>query len=127
GAVPAIVGSVIAGAVINCTYTVTSGPVAWAALNVLHGAIGGVPWGVSEIWRNVVGEEKRRGRVMGVYAALVALGLALGPLVLQVVGVYGPAPFLTSAALALLVAVPLRPYGKTAPRIEPAPDSGYMM
>ena len=46
---------------------------------------------VSEIWMNVVVEEKRRGRVMGLYAMLVATGLALGPLVLQVTGVYGPA------------------------------------
>jgi len=117
---------VIVGAVINCTYTVTSGPVAWAALNVLHGAIGGVPWVVSEIWMNVVVEEKRRGRVMAIYAMLVALGLALGPFVLQVVGVYGPKPFLTCAALALLVAVPLLPYWKTAPRIEHTADSNYM-
>ena len=35
--------------------------------------------------------------------------MALGPLVLQVVGVYGPVPFLTGAALSLLVAVPLLP------------------
>ncbi len=74
---------------------------------------------------NVVVEEKRRGRVMGLYAMLVALGLALGPFVLQVVGVYGPMPFLTSAALALLVALPLLPFWKTAPHIEHAADSGY--
>jgi MFS family permease len=117
GAVPAIVGAVFAGALINCAYTVTSGPVAWAALNFLHGAIGGVPWVVSEIWMNVVVEENRRGRVMGIYAALVALGLALGPLVLQAVGVYGPTPFLTGAALSLLVALPLLPYWRSAPRI----------
>ena len=39
-----------------------------------------------------------------VYSAMVALGIALGPMVLQVVGVYGPMPFLTGAALSLLVA-----------------------
>jgi MFS family permease len=81
--------------------------VAWAVLNFLHGAIGGVPWVVSEIWMNVVVEENRRGRVMGLSSALVAVGMALGPIVLQVVGVYGPVPFLTGAALSLLVAVPV--------------------
>jgi MFS family permease len=45
---------------------------------------------------------------------------------LQVVGVYGPRPFLVCAALALLVAVPLVPHWKTAPRIEHTADSGYM-
>ena len=93
---------------------------------MLHGVTGGVPWVVSEIWMNVVVEEKRRGRVMAVYSMLVALGLALGPFVLQIVGVYGPKPFITCAVLALLVALPLLPYWKTAPKIEHAEDSGYL-
>ena len=125
GAVPAIVGSVVIGALINCAFTVTSGPVAWAVLSFLHGVIGGVPWVVSEIWMNVVVEEHRRGRVMGIYAALVALGLALGPLVLQAVGVYGPTPFLTGAGLSLLVAIPLLPYWRAAPRIRIDGSSGF--
>jgi len=125
GAVPFIIAAVLAGSAITVAYTLTDGVIAWFVLTLLHGAVGGVPWVVSEIWMNVVVEEKRRGRVMGVYAMLVALGLALGPLVLQVVGVYGPAPFLTCAALALLVAVPLLPYWKTAPQIEHPADSGY--
>jgi MFS family permease len=125
GAVPFIIAAVVGGSAITVAYTLTDSVIAWFVLTLLHGAVGGVPWVVSEIWMNVVVEEKRRGRVMGVYAMLVALGLALGPFVLQVVGVYGPAPFLTCAALALLVAVPLLPYWKTAPQIVHAADSGY--
>lgn len=125
GAVPAIVGSVVIGALINVAYTVTSGPLVWAILNFLHGALGGVPWVVSEIWMNVVVEEKRRGRVMALYSAMVALGMALGPLVLQIVGVYGPLPFLTGAGLSLLVAMPLLPYWNGAPRIRIDKSSGF--
>ncbi|HEX9558431.1 MAG TPA: MFS transporter [Reyranella sp.] len=125
GAVPFIIAAVLAGSAITVAYTLTDSVIAWFVLTFLHGVVGGVPWVVSEIWMNVVVEEKHRGRVMGVYAMLVAFGLALGPFVLQVVGVYGPAPFLTSAALALLVAVPLLPYWKTAPQIEHPADSGY--
>jgi len=123
--VPAIVGAVVIGAILNASYTLTSGPIAWGILTFLHGVIGGVPWVVSEIWMNVVVEEKRRGRVMGIYSGLVALGMALGPLVLQVVGVYGPVPFLTGAALSLLVAVPLLPHWNTAPRIRVDAASGF--
>jgi MFS family permease len=125
GTVPFILASVVAGSALTVAYTLTEGPIAWFVLTFLHGAVGGVPWVVSEIWMNVVVEEKRRGRVMGLYAMLVALGLALGPFVLQVVGVYGPAPFLTCAVLALLVALPLLPFWKTAPQIEHTADSGY--
>ena len=125
GAVPAIIGSVVLGSLITVAYTVTSGPVAWFVLSFLHGVVGGVPWVISEIWMNVVVEESRRGRVMGIYAMLMALGMALGPLVLQVVGVYGAAPFLTCAALALIVCLPLLPFWKTAPAIEHHLDSGF--
>jgi MFS family permease len=126
GAARAIISAVALGSLILVGYTVTSGPVPWAILSFLHGAVGGVPWVVSEIWMNVVVEEERRGRVMGVYAMMVALGMALGPVVLQVVGVYGSLPFLTSAALALLVAVPLLPYWRTAPPIADERGSGYL-
>src|SRR5258707_11951716 len=124
GAVPFILVSVVAGSALTVAYTLTASPVAWFVLTLLHGAVSGVPWVVSEIWMNVVVEESRRGRVMGIYATMVALGMALGPFVLQLVGVYGPAPFLTSAALALLV---MLPYWKKAPVIEHAADSGYMV
>ena len=126
GAARAIILAVVAGSAITLAYTVTSGPIAWAVLSFLHGAVGGVPWVVSEIWMNVVVEEKRRGRVMAIYAMMVALGMALGPLVLQVVGVYGPTPFVACAALALLVAVPLLPYWSSAPRITHERNSGYL-
>ena len=125
GAAPSIIVAVVAGSLITVAYTVTSGPLAWFVLSFLHGVVGGVPWVVSEIWMNVVVEEKRRGRVMAVYGTMVALGMALGPFVLQVTGVYGPVPFLTCAALALLVAVPLLPYWKSSPEIVHSSDSGF--
>ena len=90
GAVPLIVGAVVTGSAITVAYTLTDSVAIWFVLTLLHGVTGGIPWVVSEIWMNVVVEEKRRGRVMAVYSMLVALGLALGPFVLQIVGVYGP-------------------------------------
>jgi len=126
GAARAIILAVVIGSAITLAYTVTSGPLAWGILSFLHGVFGGIPWVVSEIWMNVVVEEKRRGRVMAIYAMMVALGMALGPLVLQVVGVYGPMPFVVCAALALLVAVPLLPYWSSAPRITHERNSGYL-
>src|SRR5471030_3178868 len=125
GAVPIIVAAVVAGAIVNTAYTLTSGPVAWGILTFLHGVVGGVPWVVSEIWLNTVVDESRRGRVMGIYGMMVAIGLALGPLSLQVTGVYGPVPFLVAAIFGLLVAVPVLPYWRTAPRIRYSADSNF--
>ena len=126
GAVPFIVGAVVGGSLLTVAYTLTDDIVAWFFITLLHGVMGGIPWVVSEIWMNVVVEENRRGRVMATYAILVALGLALGPFLLQVVGVYGSRPFLVCAGLALLVALPLLPYWRSAPAIEDAADSGYL-
>jgi MFS family permease len=125
GTVPLIVSAVVVGAAVSVAYTLTSDPKIWFLLNLTHGAVDGVPWVLSEIWINIVVDERRRSRAMAIYAILIAGGMALGPLVLQVVGVYGPLPFLTCAAIALLIAVPLLPHWKTAPPIGPEPGSGF--
>ena len=69
GAVPLILAAVVAGSLCTVGYTLNTHPVAWFALTFVHGAVGGVPWVVSEIWMNLVVEERRRGRVMAIYAA----------------------------------------------------------
>lgn len=126
GTVPLIVGAVIVGSAVSVAYTLTSDPIVWFVLNLTHGAVDGVPWVLSEIWINIVVEERRRGRAMAIYAILIAAGMALGPFVLQVVGVYGPLPFLTCALIALLIAMPLLPYWNVAPAIAPEPGSGFV-
>ena len=126
GTVPLMVVTVVVGAAVSVGYTLISNPYAWFALNLTHGAVDGVPWVLSEIWINMVVDERRRGRAMAVYAILIAAGMALGPFVLQIVGVYGAVPFLTCAAIALLIAVPLLPYWKSAPAIAPEPRSGFL-
>ena len=97
----------------------------WFVLSLLSGVVGGVPWVVSEIWINLVVEEGRRGRAVAVYSTLIALGLAAGPLVLQLVGVYGPRPFLVNAALGLLVILPLLRGWRLAPPIRPMGRGGF--
>lgn len=126
GTVPLMVVAVVVGAAVSVAYTLTSHPVVWFGLNLVHGAVDGVPWVLSEIWINMAVEERHRSRAMAIYAILIAGGMALGPFVLQVVGVYGPVPFLTCAAIALLIAVPLLPYWKRAPRIAPEAGSGFV-
>lgn len=90
----------------------------WSALRFVQGAAVGIPWLVTEIWINLVVEERNRARALAIYATLIAGGLAVGPLVLQVVGVAGPAPFIACAVLTLAVGLPLLA-ARGAPRIEP--------
>lgn len=125
GAVRLICATVAMNAAITVVYAFTENVALWFCLSLLSGVIGGVPWVLSEIWINLVVDERRRGRAVAVYSTLVALGLATGPAILQLVGVYGPRPFLANAALGLLIILPLLPSWRTAPAIEPTADGGF--
>ncbi len=125
GAVPLVCGALAASAVLAVAFAYTTSLPLWFVLSFLMGMVGGVPWVVSEIWINLVVDEERRGRAVAIYVALMATGMAAGPLALQLVGVYGPRPFLACAALALLVALPLLASWNSAPAIQPTKEGGF--
>ena len=125
GAVPMICLGTLLNAAISVAFAYTEGVALWFGLCLLSGVVGSVAWVVSEIWINLVAEEKQRGRVVAIYSTLVALGLATGPLVLQLVGVYGPRPFLLNAALGVLVVLPLMLTWRQAPHIRPVGHGGF--
>jgi MFS family permease len=122
GVLPTIWASLALNAAFSLVFALTDNLALWFVLRFASGAITGVPWLLTEIWINLVVEEKRRARALALYATLIAAGLAAGPLILQFVGAYGPAPFIACAVLALLVATPLAFAGGSAPRI--APEEG---
>src|SRR5262245_33272245 len=125
GAVPIICLGTLLNAAISVVFAYTEGVALWFVLCLLSGTVGSVGWVVSEIWINLVVEESRRGRAVAVYSTLVALGLAAGPIVLQLVGVYGPRPFLLNAALSVLVILPLLLTWRQAPHIRPIGRAGF--
>jgi MFS family permease len=80
---------------------------AWFALRlVFHGCIN-VAFILSEFWINTLAPENRRGLVMGVYATVLSLGFAVGPLVLGLVGSEGFAPFLVGTLVMGLATLPV--------------------
>jgi MFS family permease len=125
GAVRLVCVALLASAAIAVTFAYTQSLALWFALSFLLGMVGGVPWVVSEIWINLVVDEARRGRAVAIYAGLMACGMAIGPIALQAIGVYGPHPFLACAAMAVLVALPLLPSWNRAPRIAPTREGGF--
>lgn len=126
GAVPLICVAQTVSAVIFVIYAYNFDLALWFIVSVIGGMTGVVPWVVSEIWINLVIDEGRRGRAVAVYATLLAVGLAIGPLILQVVGVLGPHPFLVTAAISLLIAVFLAPSWRVAPAIDTRKKGGFM-
>ena len=68
--------------------------VAWFPLRVAIGLAIGPLFVLSETWLIALSPPQRRGRILGIYTAVVSAGFAAGPLSLMVVGTEGWPPFL---------------------------------
>ena len=80
---------------------------AWFFLGIFLGAMTNCMLVTSETWINEIVDDANRGRLMGLYNALLAATVAMGPLVIPAVGIQGWAPFLVGACFIALAALPL--------------------
>ena len=87
----------------------------WFLLRFITGAAGAIPWVVSETWLNMVATERDRGRIMGIYATVMAAGFAIGPAIIGAVGAEGWLPFLIVALAVALSILPILLARKLAP------------
>ncbi|TDH39132.1 MFS transporter [Pseudohoeflea suaedae] len=79
----------------------------WFPLRIVfHGAVT-MLFILSEFWINTAAPPSRRGFVLGIYAAVLSLGFAAGPLIFSILGSDGIAPFLVGAVIILMAAVPV--------------------
>jgi MFS family permease len=74
-------------------------PTLWFFLRLAFGAATAVVFIVSEAAINALVEDHRRGRVLGLYGTMFAIGYAAGPLIIAAVGSEGLAPFLIGATV----------------------------
>jgi MFS family permease len=84
---------------------------AWFVLRFLVGVVIDPLYVLSEVWMLSLAPPSRRGRLMGIYTAIIGAGFAAGPFSLMLVGTTGWAPFaigitafLTCAACLSIVA-----------------------
>lgn len=73
---------------------------------VFHGALG-VAFVLSEFWIATLARPERRGFIMGIYATVLSLGFAVGPLILKGVGSQGFVPFAIGAAVIAAATIPV--------------------
>ncbi|WP_339669791.1 MFS transporter [Dasania marina] len=64
-------------------------------------------WVISETCINALAESHNRGKIMGLYGCFFAVGFALGPIILTLVGSEGLLPFYIAIAIILVSAIPL--------------------
>ncbi len=79
----------------------------WIALRFALSIGIALPWLVGETWINTVSTEGIRGRVIALYAIAFFAGFASGPMILDVVGNTGLAPFLAGALVSAGAGLPI--------------------
>lgn len=101
-----VIASLVASALILCTFPFVTMIWLWFPLRLLLGVSAEVLLVLSETWANELSDEKTRGRTMAAYMASLSLGFAGGPAILSVVGT-GSIAYFIGAAIALLAIIPI--------------------
>ena len=99
--------SVVSSLVLFLLLPVFQNVYAWFPIRFLLGCSNAFLWIAGEAWVNELAVEKSRGRIVGLYSSALAAGFALGPVLLAETGTVGWLPFIVSAAMIALSAVPL--------------------
>lgn len=79
----------------------------WYPLRFIFSVGGAGVFAASEIWINGLVPDRVRGKMLGIYATCLALGFALGPLIIARTGYEGFVPFAAGAAVFGAAAIPL--------------------
>ncbi len=106
GAAPAMRLGLVTAALLLVVFPLWIDPTFWFVLRLVFGAATAVVFVVSEAAINALVEDHRRGRVLGLYGTMFAVGYAAGPLILAVIGSDGYAPFLIGTAILTVGIVP---------------------
>ncbi len=89
----------------------------WFALRFVYGMGGGALFILSETWINQIVTDAQRGRVLGLYVTILSLGIAVGPILLTLVGTVGSAPFIFGVTVVALGAIPVVLARRSAPPV----------
>lgn len=98
----------------------------WFPLRIVfHGAITTL-FILSEFWINASAPPNKRGLALGVYATVLSVGFAIGPLIFSRIGSDGLLPFMIGAGVLLLAAIPVFIARRECPLIEDKPEMHFM-
>ncbi len=120
GVVPLLTLSLIISAGSLVAFPLLPGLWPWFPLRFVFSAGLGALFVLSEYWINAAAPPERRGLVLGIYTTVLALGFAVGPLLIALVGTVGLWPYLTGALLVLAGLLPVL----LARGLSPAVDGG---
>jgi len=90
-------------------------PWAWIVIRFAMNGAMAIPWLTGETWINSVAPDAWRARVIAGYAIAFFSGFAVGPLLLQKIGISGYLPFLLGAGVTGFCAIPILAARRVAP------------
>jgi MFS family permease len=113
-----LMAALLLGGIVLVAFTLTNSYVAWLVLRFGIGVAVTVMFVLSEFWITSAAPARRRGLAIGCYVTSLAIGFAIGPLILTMVGTAGDLPFYIGGALFVGAAVPLMLNAGEAPALE---------
>lgn len=118
GAAPLSIAMVVLAAAAFPLFYVFDSLWVWFPLRFVFFSAITVLFVVSEFWINSLAPEARRGLIMGVYATVLYVGFAAGPLLLGLVGTGTALPFILCTAILSLAAIPVAAAIRVSPKTE---------
>lgn len=94
----------------------------WFILRFINGAASALPWIATEASVNLIANDRWRGRYLGYYVTSLSLGVAVGPLLIPLLGTEGATPFLVGAGI-MAMSLPLLAQVKLPSNPAHNPDS----
>jgi len=98
----------------------------WFPLRLVAGAALTITFILSEFWINVAAPPAKRGIIMGIYATVLSIGFALGPLILWFTGTRGMFPFLVGGAVLAMGTLPVIWGMSAAPKLQHEQKSSFV-
>ena len=126
GSIRAIVVGCMIGALGFLALGLFESPWAWLAIRVLMSGGFAIPWLAGETWINLIAREEARGRVIAFYAILFFSGYAVGPILLQGLGLVWPWPFVAAALVTALSVLPVLLGRRLAPPMAHSKTGGVI-
>ncbi len=81
---------------------------------------------LSEFWINAAAPPKQRGLVLGIYATVLAVGFAIGPLIFSAIGSEGLLPFAIGACAIMLAFIPIYIARGESPVLDEKPQQHFL-
>ncbi|HUR42472.1 MAG TPA: MFS transporter [Aestuariivirga sp.] len=107
GAKTAVIAAALLTAAVVLAYPFFSVFWWWFGLRILHGFFVSVLFAISEAWVVRFSEGPYRSRLLALYVSVLAASFGGGPILISIIGIDGPLPFVIGAIILAIATIPI--------------------